>query len=186
MRVRDWDDLVQDVVESDVDSEAWRAVGGDRSRGLGEDMYLGHPQAGVYQLKTFAKNPFEVRGVGAHVARKVDEDLDPLFPGGSDNEAGGHFAVNDAPEDEEEAESVASRVEEVVRTHADAPTTPDALFEDVMDAMDAPAYGPVEYDQYGRPDALDDLSNAFEDAEEVLEAEFEEIVETSDVGRGFE
>jgi len=186
MRVRDWDDLVADVVESDVDPEGWRAVSGDRSSGVGEDMYLGHRNAGVYHLKTFAKNPFEVRGVGAHVARRVDEDLDPLFPGEAGLEGSGHFAVNDGPADEDEAETMASRVEEVVRTHADAPTTPDALFEDVMDAMDAPAYGQIEHDQYGRPDALDDLSSEFEEAEEVLEAEFEDVVDTSAVGRGFE
>ncbi|WP_460918483.1 hypothetical protein [Salinarchaeum chitinilyticum] len=185
MRVRDWDDLVADVVESDVDPQGWRAVGGDRSSGVGEDLYLGHPSAGVYQLKTFAKNPFEVRGVGAHVARRIDEDLDPLFPGKGGDQSG-LFAVNDGPEDEDEAETMASRVEEVVRTHADAPTTPDALFEDVMDAMESPAYGPMEYDQYGRPEALDDLSATFEEAEDVLEAEFEDVVDTSDVGRGFE
>ena len=110
MRIRDWDDLVTDVVESDVDPEGWRAVAGDRSSGLGEDMYLGHPGAGVYHLKTFAKNPFEVRGVGAHVARRIDEDLDPLFPG---DDGGGRFAVNDGPADEDEAEAMSSRVEEV-------------------------------------------------------------------------
>ena len=183
MRIRDWDDLVKDVVESDVDPEGWRAVAGDRSSGLGEDMYLGHPGAGVYQLKTFAKNPFEVRGVGAHVARRVDEDLDPLFPG---QDGGARFAVNDGPADEDEAETMASRVEEVVKTHADAPTTADALFEDVMDAMEAPAYGPMEYDQYGRPEALDDLAGTFEEAEELLDTELDDLVEDANVGRGFE
>lgn len=183
MRIRDWDDLVEDVVQRDVDPEGWRAVAGDRSAGLGEDMYLGHPAAGVYQLKTFAKNPFEVRGVGAHVARRIDEDLDPLFPR---ENAGGRFAVNDGPADADEAESMASRVGEVVRTHADAPTTPDALFEDVMDAMDAPAYGPIEYDQFGRPEGLDDLADEFEEAEELLDAELDDLVDTADVGRGFE
>jgi hypothetical protein len=183
MRIREWDDIVEDVVDSNVDPEGWRAVAGDRASGVGEDMYLGHPGVGVYQLKTFAKNPFEVRGVGTQVARRVDEDLDPLFPG---EDGGGRFAVNDAPADEDEAESMAKRVQTVMETHADAPTTPDAFFEDVMDAMDAPAYGPMEYDQYDRPDALDDLAGTFDEAEELLDAELDDLVETADVGRGFE
>jgi len=183
MRVRDWQDLLADVVEEDVDPQGWRAVAGDRRGGVGEDMFLGHPDAGLYQLKTFAKNPFEVRGVGSHVARKVDGDLAPLLPS---EDVGGRFAVNDGPEDEAEAEELANRVEEVVRTHAAAPTTGDALFEDVMEAMDSPAFGPMEYDQYGRPDALDELADTFEEAESILDAELEDIVDDAAVDRGFE
>jgi hypothetical protein len=51
MRVRDWDDILQDVVESDADPAGWRAVGGDRRDGIGEDLYLAHPGVGTFQLK---------------------------------------------------------------------------------------------------------------------------------------
>lgn len=183
MRVRDWQDLIEDVVERDVDPEGWRAVAGDRRSGVGEDMFLGHPGVGVFQLKTFARNPFEVRGVGARVARHVDDELEPLLPS---SDAGARFAMNRPPEDEEEARQMGNRVEEVLQTHAEAPTTPDALFEDVMSAMDAPAFGPMEYDQYGRPDELEDLSGTFEEAEEVLDAELEDLIDDAGVGRGFE
>ena len=182
MRVHDWQDIIEDVVESDADGSDWRAVAGDRRGGPGEDMFLGHPSAGVYQLKTFAKNPHEVRGVGSRVARKVDEDLDPLFP---DRDAGGRFGVNDGVGDEDEAEEKAQQLETVLETHADAPTTPDALFEDVMDALDSPAFGPMEYDMYDRPDELESLSDTFEEAEDVLTAELDDLIEEREVGRGF-
>jgi len=181
MRVRDWQDILEDVVESDADPDGWRAVAGDRRSGVGEDMFVGHPAVGVFQLKTYAKNPFEVHGVGSRVARKIDDDLDPLFP----EDAGGRFAVQQPVEDEDEAEEKASRLEEVIRTHADAPTTPDALFDDVMETLDSPAFGPIEYDQYDRPEQLDNLSTTFEEAEELLDAELDDLVEEDDVGRGF-
>ena len=181
MRVRDWDDILEDVVESKADPAGWRAVGGDRANGIGEDLYVGHPAVGVYQLKTYARNPFEVQGVGAEVARRIDDDLDPLFP----EEGSGMFGVQQPMEDEDEAEDAVSDLEEVVRAHADAPTTPDALFEDVMDVLDSPAYGPMEFDQHGRPDAMDDLADTFEEAEELLEAEFEDVVDEG-VDRGFQ
>jgi hypothetical protein len=174
MRVRDWQDILEDVVESGADAGDWRAGAGDRRGGPGEDMYLGHPSGGVFQLKTFAKNPYEVRGVGSRVARKVDEDLEPLFPA---EEAGGRFGVNDGVDDESDAEKKAKNLETVLETHADAPTTPDAL--------DSPAFGPMEYDMYDRPDELDDLSDTFEEAEELLSKELDDLVEDSDVGRGF-
>jgi hypothetical protein len=182
MRVRDWQDIMEDVVESDVDPDGWRAVGGDRAGGIGEDLFVGHPGVGVFQLKTYAKNPFEVQGVGARVARRIDDELDPLFPG--KDGAAGHFGVQQPPRDEDEAERTVKDLQTVVETHAEAPTSPGALFEDIMDALDSPAYGPMEFDRTGRPEPVDELTDTFEEAERLLNAEFEDVVD-EDVRRGF-
>lgn len=184
MRIRDWDDILREVVESDAEPAGWRAVGGDRRGGIGEDLYLAHPAVGTFQLKTYAKNPYQVEGVGAQVARRVDDELDPLFPSRTRDDASGVFGVQEAIEDEETAKERAQRLETVIETHADAPTTPRAMLEDVMDALDSPAYGPMEFDNYDRPDRIDQLSDTFEEAEELLNAEFEDIVD-EDVRRGF-
>ncbi|WP_336327306.1 hypothetical protein [Halovenus sp. HT40] len=182
MKVRDWEDILSDVVESDAEPSGWRAVGGDRRNGIGEDLYIAHPAVGAYQLKTYAKNPFEVQGVGAQVARSIDDELDPLFP---DNDDGsGLFGVQQSIEDEETAEERVKELETVVETHADAPTSPQALFEDIMGALDSPAYGPMEFDGTDRPERMDDLTDTFEEAEELLDTEFDEIIE-EDVERGF-
>ncbi|QPV62568.1 hypothetical protein I7X12_17830 [Halosimplex litoreum] len=183
MRVRDWQDILEDVVESDADPGGWRAAGGDRASGIGEDLYFGHPSVGVFQVKTYARNPYEVQGVGAEVARKIDDDLDPLFP--EEPGDGGMFGVQQPMEDEAAAEDAATELEEVVQAHADAPTTPDALFEDVMDTLDSPAYGPMEYDQYGRPDRVEDLADTFEEAEQLLDSELDDLIDEN-VDRGFQ
>ncbi|WP_254545216.1 hypothetical protein [Halomarina pelagica] len=182
MRVRDWQDILREVVDAKADPAEWRAVAGDRRRGIGEDMFLAHPGVGVFQLKTYAKNPFEVRGVGTEVARRVDDDIDPFFP----TDGTGRFGIRSPPGDEDEAEAAAKRLATVVETHADAPTTPDAFFEDVMDAVDSPAYGPMTYEGFrrGRPDDLDALADEFEEAERLLEAEFDDLV--GEVDRGFQ
>jgi len=182
VNVRDWQEILNEVVEADAEAADWRAVAGSRRGDIGEDMFLGHPSVGVYQLKTYAKNPFEVKGVGTRIARRIDEDLDPLFP--SDGAA--HFGVQSGFESAEEAESAATRLEEVVQTHADAPTTPDAFFDDVMEAIDSPAYGSMEYDQYDRPAVLNELSTTFGDAEDVLNSELDELIETDSIDRGFQ
>jgi hypothetical protein len=182
MRVRDWQDILEDVVESDADPDGWRAVGGDRAGGIGEDLYFGHPSVGVFHLKTYAKNPFEVQGVGTEVARRIDDDLDSLFPREAES---GMFGVQSPPEDEGTAEDRRRKLEAVLQTHADAPTSPDALFEDVMDVLDSPAYGPMEFDNTDRPDRLDDLGSTFEEAEQLLDAELDDLIE-EDVRRGFQ
>ena len=182
MRIREWQDILEDVTERDVDPENWRAVAGDRAGGVGEDMYLAHPAAGVFFLKTYAKNPFEVRGVGTQVARSLDDEIGSFLPA---EEAGGRFGVQSPPEDEDQAETVSKRLETVLETHADAPTRPQDLFDDVMEALESPAFGPMEYDQYGRPEELEDLSEQFEEADDLLEAELEDLLETDEVDRGF-
>jgi len=182
MKVREWQDILSDVVESDVDPDGWRALAGDRKGGVGEDFFLGHPGAGLFFLKTYAKNPFEVKGVGSQVARKIDEDIESHLP----TEKGGRFAVQQAPTDEDDARTKAKRLEEVLKTHSETPTTPSALFDDMMETLESPAYGPLEYDLRGRPDGLDELGATFEDAEEALEAEFDDIVEEDEIGRGFQ
>ncbi|WP_439026751.1 hypothetical protein [Haloarchaeobius sp. DT45] len=182
MRVRDWDDIVSEVVESKADPEGWRAVAGDRANGLGEDFYVGHPNSGVYQLKTYAKNPFEVRGVGTQIARKLDDEIGSFFP---EQQESSRFAVQAPPEDEDDAEDRAKKLQAVLQAHADAPTTPGDLFDDMMDALESPAFGPMEYDQYDRPEKLDDLATTFEDAEKVLDAELDDLIDEDEVGRGF-
>lgn len=181
MRVRAWQDIVRDVVESDVDPEGWRAVAGSRAGGLGEDLYLAHPRAGLFLLKTYAKNPFDVRGVGTRVARRVDGDIEPHLP----TDEGARFAIRSAPGDESEAERRAKRLAETVRVHAEAPTTPTDLFEDLMTALESPAYGPMSWEPNDRPDALEGLASTFEDAETMLDADLDDLIERDGVERGF-
>jgi len=184
MRVRDWQDILSDVTDGSHDPEGWRAVAGQRREGVGEDLYLGHPAAGVYQLKTYAKNPYKLQGVGTRVARRVDDDLDPLLPRRVDDT--GRFAVQRPPEDESEAESMATQLEETLKVHSEAPTTAEDFFTDVMEAVDSPAFGPMEYELSDRPDQLDELSDTFEDADELLSKELDDLIETDEIGRGFQ
>ena len=182
MRVRDWDDILADVASDSTDPDGWRAVAGSRREGLGEDLYFGHPSVGVYHLKTYAKNPRDLRGVGAKIARRVDDGLDPLLP---DEESPGRFAVQSPPADEEQAKDAATRLRETLKVHAEAPTSADHLFEDVMEAVDSPAFGPMAYEFDGRPDELDELSDEFEEAEKLLSSELEDLIDDDDVDRGF-
>lgn len=182
MRIRDWRDIVEDVTEDGGDPEEWRAVAGRREGGVGEALFLGHPRVGVYHLQTYPKNPFEVKGVGARVARKLDDEIGSYFP---DRESAGRFAIRDAPADEGDAEHRAKRLGEALRVHAEAPTTPEDLFTDVMDAIDSPAFGPMEFELSDRPAGLEGLSATFEDAEELVSAELDDLIADDDVDRGF-
>lgn len=182
MRVRDWQDVLSEVTDGGHEPDGWRAVAGDRASGLGEELVLGHPSAGVFLLKTYAKNPREVRGVGARVARKVDGDIEPLLP--TADEAG-RFAVQRPPESEDDAETMAQRVAATVESHAEIPEGPDAFFTDLMDAMESPAFGPMEYEFDSRPEKLDVADETFEEAARLLDSELDDLIEADEVDRGF-
>lgn len=81
---------------------------------------------------------------------------------------------------------MATRIQETLKVHAEAPTTPDDLFTDMMEAVDSPAFGPMEYELSDRPDRLDELSDTFEDADELLSKELEDLIDEAGVDRGFE
>lgn len=182
MRVRDWQDIMQDVVESDVEPDDWRAVAGPREAGIGEDLYLGHPRTGVFLLKTYPKNPFERRGVGSHLSSSLDDELEQYLT----DDAPARFGVQSGPQDEDDAKERAKRLQETVRTHADAPTSPDALFEDVMDALDSPAFGPLTFDPNERNQPIESLSGTFDEADRMLNAELEDLLDEDEIGRGFD
>lgn len=182
MRVRDWQEIMRDIVESDVKPDDWRAVAGPREHGIGQDLYLGHPTRGVYLLKSYPKNPFERRGVGTQIARSLDDELAPFLP----TAAPARFGVQSGPKNEEEAKSRANRLEATVQTHADAPTSPDALFEDVMNALDSPAFGPLTFDRSERPDPIESLADTFDEANQTLNAELTELLDRDEIDRGFD
>ncbi|WP_231182706.1 hypothetical protein [Haladaptatus sp. DYF46] len=187
MRIREWQDILQDVVDRSVDPEGWRAAGGQRAGGVGEDLYLGHPKAGLFHLKTYAKNPYQVRGVGTHVARKLDDEIGSYLPEKESRE--GRFAVRNTEDerpDEKEMEARAKRVEETIKAHADAPTSGADLFDDVMEALESPAFGPMAFDGYDRPDPISDLAETFEEEEKLLNEELDDLIDEDEVGRGFQ
>jgi len=56
--------------------KGWKAVFGKDKERLSRDYYIFNPNTGIYLLKEYQKNPFDVRGIGGKIARHVDEDIE--------------------------------------------------------------------------------------------------------------
>lgn len=74
MKIRAWEDIPDNLTEEKVDPGKWRGTAGKRKQGIGEDFYLGHPNAGLFQFKIFTKNPFKIKGVGAKISKNIDSE----------------------------------------------------------------------------------------------------------------
>ena len=67
------DEIIRDAKKH---SKGWKAVFGKDKERLSQDYYIFNPKTGIYLLKEYQKNPFDVRGIGGKIARYVDEDIE--------------------------------------------------------------------------------------------------------------
>ena len=76
-KIKPRNEILNDVIKDGKKyPNNWKAVFGKDNKLLSTDYYLFNPNIGIYLLKEFEKNPFEVKGIGGKIARHLDEDLD--------------------------------------------------------------------------------------------------------------
>ena len=77
MKIKTRNEILNDVIrDAKRYPKNWKAVFGKDKERLSRDYYLCNPEIGIYLLKEYQKNPFEVRGIGGKVARCLDEEID--------------------------------------------------------------------------------------------------------------
>jgi len=67
------DDVIRDARKY---PKGWKAIVGKDNERLSRDYYIFNPNTGIYLLKEYQKNPFNVRGIGGKIARQVDGDIE--------------------------------------------------------------------------------------------------------------
>jgi len=69
-------EILNDVIkDGKKHPKEWKAVFGKDKTSLSKDCYIFNPNVGIYLLKEYEKNPFEIKGLGGLVARHLDEDV---------------------------------------------------------------------------------------------------------------
>jgi len=77
VKIKSRSDILNDVIrDAKKFPTEWKAVFGKDNERLSRDYYLFHPDSGIYLLKEYQKNPFEIRGIGGKIARYIDEDIE--------------------------------------------------------------------------------------------------------------
>lgn len=77
MKIKSRNDVLNDVIrDAKTFPTGWKALFGKDYERLSRDYYLFHPESGIYLLKEYQKNPFEVRGIGGKIARYIDDDIE--------------------------------------------------------------------------------------------------------------
>ena len=77
MKIKPRNDILRDIIrDAKKYPKGWNATFGYDTNLFSHDCYIFHPNIGMYLLKEYNKNPFEVKGMGSKLARRIDEDIE--------------------------------------------------------------------------------------------------------------
>jgi len=72
-RINLLNDIIKDAKKYPKD---WKAVIGKDDKLFSNDYYIYNPNIGIYLLKEYHKNPYEIKGVGGKIARYIDDNIE--------------------------------------------------------------------------------------------------------------
>ena len=76
VKIKTRNDILKDIIRDGKKyPKGWNAAFGKDTESFSHDCYIFHPNIGIYLLKEYNKNPFEIKGVGSKLARHIDEDI---------------------------------------------------------------------------------------------------------------
>ena len=74
VKIKPRHEILNDVIrDGKKNPKGWKAIFGKDKTRMSRDYYIFHPNIGIYLLKEYEKNPFEIRGIGGKIARHVDD-----------------------------------------------------------------------------------------------------------------
>jgi hypothetical protein len=77
VKIKQRNDILRDIIHGGKKHpDGWNAAFGKDTSSFSHDCYIFHPDIGIYLVKEYDKNPFEVKGVGSMLARRIDEDIE--------------------------------------------------------------------------------------------------------------
>ena len=77
MKIKSRNEILNDIIrDAGKHHNDWTAIFGKDKERLSRDYYIFNPNIGIYLLKEYQKNPFELKGIGSKIARHVDEDIE--------------------------------------------------------------------------------------------------------------
>jgi hypothetical protein len=77
VKIKTRSNVLNDVIrDAKKYPKGWKAVIGKDKNRFSNDYYIFNPNAGIYLLKEYQKNPYVIKGIGGKIARYVDENIE--------------------------------------------------------------------------------------------------------------
>lgn len=159
VKIKPRNDILKDIIrDGKKHSNGWSAAFGKESTTFSHDCYIFHPNIGIYLLKEYNKNPFEVKGVGSKLARHIDEDIQEQI-----TKKSGDFGIVQG-----DVQKILSNISRGI--------PPEKILTSAINGEDLGLTIPVRGHASTSKDTFHSLRNTFSQKQKKLETCFEKIV----------
>lgn len=173
MKIQNLNKIVDEIKEEGKNVENkddWWAGKGKHSD-FGNDWFLGHPKVGLYQFKSYKKNPYTTKGVGTKLTKNVDNDIKENFEKDSDT----IFGV--LPDKIKKSRK--RRTEKLLKKQEF--NDPSTLFKKILDGLGINIRGKLTHSSKNEPEPVKNLKGTFDEEQKQLTEEFKKILNNDDV-----
>lgn len=159
MQIKSRNEILTDIIkDSKKHPKGWMATFGKDHNLLSNDCYIFNPNIGIYLIKEYHKNPYQVKGVGSKIARNIDEDIEKTIRKDS-----GDFGV------------VQGDIQKIIR-NIDKGIHPQKIFEEGLKGNDLGIKVPVKGKASTSQEAFNCLNTSFSTKQKKLDSKFEKIM----------
>lgn len=173
MKIKNLDDVVEDIKDEGKDVEnkdEWWAGKGNQ-KDLGDEWFVGHPEIGLYQFKSYRKNPYTLKGVGTKLTKNIDDEIESDF----EKDTNSMFGI--LPN--EIKKSRKRRTEKMIKEEEFK--NPTQLFKKILDGLGINIRGNLSYSKNDSPKPVRNLRSKFEEEQKQLTEEFRKILNRDEV-----
>ena len=159
MKIKSRNEILNDIIkDSKKYPKGWEAAFGKNQNLFSHDCYIFNPNTGIYLLKEYQKNPFQIKGLGGKIARNIDEDIENKI-----GEKSGDFGV------------IQGNIQKIIKS-IDKGLHPQTIFEEGLKGKDFGITVPLTGKASTSKDAFNYLQETFSSKQKRLDAKFEKIV----------
>ncbi|OKY77104.1 MAG: hypothetical protein BTN85_1280 [Candidatus Methanohalarchaeum thermophilum] len=166
-------DEIREESEGTNQSKKWWA--GTDSQKLSNDLFLGHSDVGLYQIKSYMKNSLESKGIGAKITSNLDEEIEQEFKKSPDS----MFGVLPRKVGKRQKKNLKGLLE-----NKDFSNEKD-FFDQVMKALEVNIKGSLTHSNQKKKGPIKELRSKFEEEQKELNEEFEKIVNEDQVYKSY-
>jgi hypothetical protein len=169
VKIKPRNDILKDIIrDAKKHPKGWSAAFGQDTNLFSHDCYIFHPDIGIYLLKEYNKNPFEIKGMGSKLARQIDDDIEEQITRKS-----GDFGI------------IQGDIQKIL-TNINKGIPPQQIFTSAINGEDLGITIPVQGHVSTSKDTFHNLKNTFSSHQKKLENSFEKLVSEDEIYKSYE
>lgn len=159
MKIKSRNEILTDIInDSKKHPKGWMSTFGKDSKILSNDCYIFNPDVGVYLLKEYQKNPFQVKGIGTKIARHLDEDIEDKI-----HKKTGDFGI------------IQGNIQKIIK-NIDKGIHPKKIFEEGLKGNDLGIKVPIKGKTLPSKDTFSYMQNSYLSKQKKLNGKIEDMM----------